>query len=152
MYQTHVNRRNYVFFLETGGKRECNLWYKAPGNIIGKGIVILSNGKGKAKNVLFVDGLKHNLLSVYYMCDQAYDMLFEIKSSQIKFAGTCEVVGKPLRINSKVYVLKEKTKRCFLSNIDENLVWHKILWRLNFDHIVRLGKQCSQRSSKAVKA
>ena len=36
----------------------------APGKIRGKGIVSLNNGKGKAQDILFVDGLKHNLLSV----------------------------------------------------------------------------------------
>ena len=36
----------------------------ALGKIKGKGMVSLSNGKGKAQDVLFVDGLKHNLLSV----------------------------------------------------------------------------------------
>ena len=36
----------------------------APGKIKGKGMVKLNNGKGKAQDVLFVDGLKHNLLSV----------------------------------------------------------------------------------------
>ena len=35
----------------------------APGKIRGKGLVSL-NSKGKAQDVLFVDGLKHNILSV----------------------------------------------------------------------------------------
>ena len=39
----------------------------APGKIVGKGVVNLANGRGKAKNVLFVDGLKHNLLCVSYV-------------------------------------------------------------------------------------
>ena len=41
----------------------------APGKIKGKGMVSLSNGKGKAQDVLFVEGLKHNLLSVSQVCD-----------------------------------------------------------------------------------
>ena len=36
----------------------------APRKIKGKGVVNLSNGKGKAQDVLFVEGLKHNLPSV----------------------------------------------------------------------------------------
>jgi hypothetical protein len=36
----------------------------ALGKIRGKGIVRLSNGISKAQDVLFFDGLKHNLLSV----------------------------------------------------------------------------------------
>jgi hypothetical protein len=41
----------------------------APGKIKGKGMVSLSNGKGKAQDMLFVDGLKHNFLSVSQVCD-----------------------------------------------------------------------------------
>jgi hypothetical protein len=41
-----------------------NFGNDAPGKIIGKGLAILSNGGGKSQYVLFVDGLKHNLLSV----------------------------------------------------------------------------------------
>ena len=36
----------------------------AQGKIKGTRMVKLSNGKGKSKDVLFVDGLKHNILSV----------------------------------------------------------------------------------------
>ena len=36
----------------------------APGKIKGKEMVKLSNRKGKDQYVLFVDGLKHNILSV----------------------------------------------------------------------------------------
>jgi hypothetical protein len=32
-----------------------------PGKLKGKGMVSLSNGKGKAQDVLLVDGLKHNV-------------------------------------------------------------------------------------------
>jgi hypothetical protein len=42
----------------------------APGKIKGKGMISLSNGKGKAQDVLFVEGLKHNILSVIQVCDR----------------------------------------------------------------------------------
>ena len=41
----------------------------APGKIKEKGMVKLSNGKGKGQYVLFVDGLKCNLLSGSQVCD-----------------------------------------------------------------------------------
>jgi hypothetical protein len=41
-----------------------------PCKIKGKAMVSLSNGKGKAQDVLLVDGLKHNLFSVIQMCDR----------------------------------------------------------------------------------
>ena len=43
--------------------------------IKGKGSVFLKE-KVKSNNVMYVDGLKHNLLSVSQMCDQGNEVLF----------------------------------------------------------------------------
>ncbi len=53
-------------FMSLSENKSVNVTFgnDAPGKIKGKGMVSLSNGKGKAQCVLFVDGLKHNLLSV----------------------------------------------------------------------------------------
>jgi hypothetical protein len=56
----------------------------APGKIKGKGMVSLSNGKGKSQDVLFVDGLKHNLLSVSQVCDKGCEVVFTSKDCKIK--------------------------------------------------------------------
>lgn len=79
-----------------------------PGKIIEKGVVILSNGKGNEKNVLYVYGLKHNLLSVSHMCDQGYDVIFKAKICQLKYTSIGEIVVKYIRTNNNVYFLKEK--------------------------------------------
>ena len=42
---------------------------ETPGVIRGKSFVFLKE-KVKARNVMYVDGLKHNLLSVIQMCDE----------------------------------------------------------------------------------
>lgn len=54
--------------LKPFNKGNVTVGNKAPGKIIGKGIVKLKSGRGKAKDVLFVDGMKHNLLSVSQIC------------------------------------------------------------------------------------
>ena len=51
----------------------------APGKIKGKGMVSLSNGKGKSQDVLLIDELKHNLLSVSQMCDKGCEVVFTSK-------------------------------------------------------------------------
>ena len=43
--------------------------------IKGNGVVILDK-KIEPQNVLYVEGLKHNLLSVSQMCDNGYDVTF----------------------------------------------------------------------------
>jgi hypothetical protein len=69
----------------------------APGKIKGKGMVSLSNGKGKAQDVLLVDGLKHNLLSVSQMCDRGCKVLFTSKDCKIKSVNSGQVVAKGIR-------------------------------------------------------
>ena len=53
-------------FLSLSENKSGNVTFgnDAPRKIKGKGMVRLSNGKGKSEDVLFVYGLKHNILSV----------------------------------------------------------------------------------------
>jgi hypothetical protein len=44
--------------------------------IIGKGIVRIGNKNTKAENVLLVEDMKHNILSVVQMCDQGQKVTF----------------------------------------------------------------------------
>jgi hypothetical protein len=76
----------------------------APGKIKGKGMVSLSNGKGKAQDVLLVDGLKHNLLSVSQMCDRGCEVVFTSKDCKIKSINSRQVVAKGIRTNNNVCV------------------------------------------------
>jgi len=46
-----------------------------PALIKGKGSIFFKE-KIKARNVMYVDGLKHNLLSVSKMCDQGNEVVF----------------------------------------------------------------------------
>jgi hypothetical protein len=69
----------------------------APGKIKGKGMVSLSNGKGKSQDVLLVDGLKHNMLSVSQMCDRGCEVVFTSKDYKIKSVSSGQVVAKGIR-------------------------------------------------------
>jgi hypothetical protein len=69
----------------------------APGKIKGKGIVRMSNGKGKSQDVLFVDGLKHNLLSVSQVCDRGCEVIFTSKYCKIKSVNSGQLVAKGIR-------------------------------------------------------
>ena len=40
--------------------------------ILGKGTVSLGSKDALAKNVLLIENMKHNMLSVRYMCDQGH--------------------------------------------------------------------------------
>jgi hypothetical protein len=47
-------------------------------------MVSLSNGKGKAQDVLLVEGLKHNILSVSQFCGRGCEVIFTSKDCRIK--------------------------------------------------------------------
>jgi hypothetical protein len=52
--------------------------------IIGKGIINLGNKDVVAENVLLVENMKHNLLSVSQMCDKGHRLIFNSKECEIR--------------------------------------------------------------------
>jgi hypothetical protein len=78
----------------------------APGKIKGKGMVSLSNGKGKAQDVLFVDGLKHNPLSVSQFCDRGCKFFFTSKDCKMQSVNSGQLIAKGIITKNNVYVLK----------------------------------------------
>ena len=46
-------------------------------NIIGKGVVNLGTKKGKVENVLLIEDMTHNLLSVSQICDHGHICIFD---------------------------------------------------------------------------
>jgi hypothetical protein len=70
-------------------------------------MVSTSNGKWKAQDVLFVDALKHNLLSVSQMCYKGCEVVLTSKDCKIKSINSGQVVAKGLRTYNNVYVMKE---------------------------------------------
>ena len=55
---------NKFMSLKEGKSGNVTFGNDAPRKIRGKWMVSLSNGQGKTQDVLFVEGLQHNLLSV----------------------------------------------------------------------------------------
>jgi hypothetical protein len=127
-------------FLSLSESKSGNVTFgnDAPGKIKGKGMVSLSNGKGKAQDVLLVGQLKDNLLSVSQMCDRGCEVLFTSKDCKIKSVNSGQVVAKGIRTENNVYVLKEKGEEIHLSKHDERWLWHRRLVHLKFYHLFKL--------------
>ena len=73
--------------------------------ILGKGVVELERKNVKTKNVLLVEDLKHNLLSVSKICDQGYTLTFDSQRCKIKEEGSGRLVATTTRRPSNIYVL-----------------------------------------------
>jgi hypothetical protein len=86
-------------FLTLSDSKSGNVTFgnDAPGKIKGKGIVSLSNGKRKSQDVLFVEGLKHNLLSVSQVYDRGCEVVFTSKECRIKSMDSGQLVAKGIR-------------------------------------------------------
>jgi hypothetical protein len=109
-----------------------------PGKIKGKGMVSLSNGKGKAQEILLVDEMKCNFLSVSQMCDRGCEVVFTSKDCKIKSVNSGQVAAKGTRTDNNAYVLKEDIEDCHLRKHDESWLWHSGIGHLNFDHLIKL--------------
>jgi hypothetical protein len=48
--------------------------------IIGKGTISLGSKKSKAEDVLLIEDMKHNILSVSQICDQGHTLFLTLKS------------------------------------------------------------------------
>ena len=77
------DRSKFVTFDE---KKSRNVTFgnDKAGKIKGKGLVSLNNGRGEAQYVLFVDGLKLNLLNISQMCDKGCKVLFRAQYCEVR--------------------------------------------------------------------
>jgi len=110
-----------------------------PAFIKGKGSVLLKE-KVKARNVMYVDGLKHNLLSVSQMCDQGNEVIFQSNGCIVCELDTGETMIKGIRTPNNLYILKGGKQQCYLSKNDEHWLWHKRLQHLSFSQIRKACK------------
>ena len=107
--------------------------------IIGKGRTIINN-KIKPENVLLVEDLKSNLLSVSQTCDQGHICTFDSEKCEIRKRDSGRLVGIAVRNSSNVYIL-ENEDQCYMSMIDESCLWHKRMGHLNFHNLIMLSKK-----------
>ena len=90
------------------------------GKIKGKGSVSIDNGRGKAQDVLYVDGLKENLLSVSQMCDKGCEVLFRAQDYEVRSSTIGKTMLKGVRTESNVYIVKEEDEACHLSKLEDS--------------------------------
>jgi hypothetical protein len=88
--------------------------------IIGRSTIRNGNKDTKVENVLQVEDMKHNILSVSQMCDQGHKLVFDSQKFQIRKEDSVKVVVTAVRNPSNIYVLSEFGKeKCCLGKEDE---------------------------------
>ncbi|XP_024976198.1 uncharacterized protein LOC112514096 [Cynara cardunculus var. scolymus] len=112
-----------------------------------KGYGVLSNGSVTFNRVAYVDGLKHNLLSISQLCDLNFIVKFEENQCTILDSSGKKVLTGIRKDN--VYVINMDSSSpsdaniCFYSEstTDQNWLWHKRLSHLNFKTINYLSSK-----------
>ena len=97
---------------------------------------ITIDDKTYTDDVYFVDGLKHNLLSVGQLMDKGYQQQFGNDTCIIKNKEE-KLLGTSTRTRGNVFQLNSTEITCLVANIDNNWLWHRIFYHINFDNIVQ---------------
>eukprot|EP00253_Pinus_taeda_P034715 PITA_34715 len=96
-------------------EKKVSFGHDTPAIIKGKGFVFLKE-KVKAGNVMYVDGLKHNLLSVSQMCDQVNEVVFRSNGCVVHELDTGETMIKGLLKHKDEEIEKFKAFKALVEN------------------------------------
>src|ERR1044072_7547557 len=153
--------RHHSWFLDSGCSRhmtgERHLFQRLElnaGGVVGfggnqKGKIIGSGTIGyvkssSIKNVLLVEGLMHNLLSISQLADNGYDVLFNQKSCKVVCQKDGSILFNGTRKNNiyKISIsdLVKQNAKCLLSVNEEQWVWHRKLGHVSLRMISQLNK------------
>jgi hypothetical protein len=113
------------------------------GYVLGLGKIAISNDNS-ISNVLLVEGLGYNLLSVSQLCEMGYNCLFTIvgvevskrKDSSIVFTG---------RLKGKLYLVdftssKVKPETCLVAKYSMGWLWHRRLAHVGMRNLADLQR------------
>ena len=69
-----------------------------------KGTVRIGNKNTKEENILLVEDMKHNLLSVSQMCDQGHKVTFDSQKCEIRRESSGKLVSTTTRTSNNIYM------------------------------------------------
>ena len=110
-------------------------------NVIGEGNIIV-NKDLSIKNVLLVEDLKHNLISISQLCDNGFKVTFcankcsieKIDNDQVHFEGYRR--RNVYKINLDDF--KSSNEVCLYSSNKDSWLWHRKLGHASMDTISKL--------------
>jgi len=91
-------------------------------------------------DVLFVEELKHSLLSISQLCDKGYQITFKSKTCEIRLPKSQEVLLIGKRINN-VYLLNIShfaSIGYLLTKHEESWLWHRRITHIHMHHLNKL--------------
>ena len=111
------------------------------GKILGIGNVG-SNSTMFIKNVLYVEGLKYNLLSISQLSDKGFNVSFNSEQCMISDKNeSFKLIGKR---ENNMYLLSlhsvAVSNTCLVCNENDSWLWHRRIAHINMHHLSKLLK------------
>jgi len=107
--------------------------------ILGKGTIGNENSL-LIHDVLYVEGVKHNLLSISQLCDRGYQVTFRKNSCEIRLPNSKDVLLIGKRSNN-IYLLdiySSTSIGCLLTKHEESWLWHRRIVHIHMHHLNKL--------------
>ena len=143
MFKAHNRKSQLLHSLEMKKGGKVTFGDNTKGKIVGIGRV----GKKDStfiENVLLVEGLKHNLLSVSQLCDKGNRVIFEPKECFVTYMKENKVIFKGERVNNVYTIdlssLTNQGVECFVAFKDDSWMWHRKLSHASMELIGDLNK------------
>ena len=90
-------------------------------------------------NAYWVEGLKHNLLRVVQLINNGFKVEFmDGKARLLDRKG--KLIGSGKQTKGNLFYLELGDCSCFIAQVEESWLWHKILCHVNFDNMVMIRK------------
>ncbi|KAJ0795409.1 putative RNA-directed DNA polymerase [Helianthus annuus] len=140
-----TGNRSLFITLDDSERREVRTGDNKKLEVLGCGDVSIKV-KGiekKVPNVFYVEGLKHNLLSVGQLIQKGYEVKFSNQECIIKDSkGTC--IGTVRMTGNKMFPLNLKNdvtpRVCSMIIQDTSVLWHRRYGHINFETLHNMGR------------
>jgi len=108
--------------------------------IIWKGTIKLKSKGATGENVLLIEDMNHNMLSVIQICGQGNKLVFDLEKCEIRKGESCKLVSTIVRTPRNIYFLNEIGKEiCSLGKDDKIWLSQKITGQMGQEWIRRMS-------------
>lgn len=138
----HMTGNKALFKELKEGRGGGNITYGdvSKSKVFGKGVVEIP-GVPTLEEVLYVDGLKANLLSISQFCDDDLVVQFSKKECNIFENSDTWIIGGE-RTADNCYGLSANPRlKCSKATLDTSSLWRQRLWHLNYHDLCKLSKR-----------
>ena len=143
MFKAHNRKSQLLHSLEMKKGGKVIFGNNAKGKIVG----ISRVGKKDStyiENILLVNGLKQNLLSVNQLYDKGNRVTFELKKCFVTHMAKNKVIFKRERVNNFYTIdlssLTNQDVKCFVAIKNDSMMWHRKLGHTSMELIGDLSK------------